>query len=95
MEVKHNKGENKGIFYIEQNGERIAGLSYVFDEPGKLVIEHTVVDPGNEGKGLGKQLVNAAVAFARENGYKILPLCVYAKKVMEGSDVYKDVLFKN
>ena len=93
MEVKHEQHENKGVFFIEENAKRIANLAYVFAGPEKFIIEHTEVNPGNEGKGIGKILVNAAVAFARENSYKILPLCPYAKKVMESSDIYKDVLF--
>lgn len=93
MEIKHEKHGTKGVFYIEENGKRIASLTYVFSGDTKFIIEHTEVNPGNEGKGLGKQLVNASVKFARENGYKILPLCPYAKSVMEKSDEYKDVLF--
>jgi predicted GNAT family acetyltransferase len=93
MEVKHETHGTKGVFYIEENGERIAGLTYVFSGDARFIIEHTEVNPGNEGKGLGKQLVNVAVKFARENDYKILPLCPYAKSVMERSDEYKDVLF--
>lgn len=68
-------------------------MAYVFAGDTKFIIEHTIVNPAHEGKGLGKQLVNASVDFARQNHYKILPLCPYAKKVMEHSDDYKDVLF--
>jgi len=92
MEVKHEKKSNKGVFYIEENGQRIANLVYFSENEGQFTIEHTVVAPGNEGKGLGKLLVNAAVAFARENSLKIVPQCPYARKVLEGSDTYKDVL---
>jgi predicted GNAT family acetyltransferase len=69
-------------------------MIYTFKGDGIIVIEHTVVNPGNEGKGLGKQLVNAAVDFARKNNYKILPLCPYAKVVLEKSESYADVLVK-
>ena len=93
MEIKHEHTSTKGVFFMEENAKRIAFLTYVYAGPNKFIIEHTVVEPGNEGKGLGRQLVDAAVEFARNNNYKILPLCTYAKKVMEGADVYKDVLF--
>lgn len=92
MQVKQSGADKKGIFYIEEKDEKIAVLTYFFNEEGKMVIEHTVVNPGNEGKGLGKHLVDAAVSYAREKGFKIIPVCVYAKKVMERSDEYKDVL---
>ncbi len=92
MEVKHDKKHNNGVFYMEENGQRIATLTYFSENENQFTIEHTVVAPGNEGKGLGKQLVDAVVAFARENGFKIVPQCPYARKVMERSDTYKDVL---
>jgi len=92
MELKHDKHEGSGVFYLEENKERVALLSYVFSDAATLIIEHTIVNSGNEGKGLGKQLVDAAVNLARENNYKIVPLCSYAKKVIEKSDGHKDVL---
>lgn len=92
MEVKHDNLENNGIFYVEENGERIANLLYVFTNDSTFSIEHTVVKPGNEGKGIARKLVEAAVEFARKNNYKIIPACRYARKVLEGSDLYKDIL---
>jgi uncharacterized protein len=93
MEVKHKKEGNKGIFYLEENESILAELVYVFAGETKFIIEHTEVKPGNEGKGFGKKLVLAAVDFARKNKYKILPLCPYARSVLEKSEDYKDVLF--
>lgn len=93
MEIKHEYNNKKGIFFMEEKGKQIASLTYVFAGEDKFIIEHTVVNPNNEGKGLGKQLVDATVEFGRKNAYKILPLCVFAKKVMEDSEEYKDVLF--
>ena len=92
MEVKHDKRDDKGIFYVEENGERIANLLYIFTNDSTFSIEHTIVNPGNEGKGIARKLVEAAVDFASKNGYKIIPTCPYAKKVLEGSDLYKDIL---
>lgn len=93
MEVKNEFNDKKGTFYIEENGLRIATMTYVFSGPGKFIIDHTEVNPGNEGKGLGKLLVKAGVEFARNNGYKILPLCPYAKSVFDKTTEYKDVLY--
>lgn len=93
MKVEHNFDSKKGEFYILEGTKKIANLVYIYAGETKIIIEHTEVDPSQEGKGLGRQLVNAAVDFARKNSIKIMPLCPYAKRVMEGSDVYKDVLF--
>lgn len=93
MELKHTQGINRGVFYLEENGARIAHMDYIFSGEKRFIIEHTVVNPGNEGKGLGRKLVEAAVAFARKEHYKIVPVCSYAKKVLESSAEYNDVLF--
>lgn len=92
MEVKNEMTERRGVFYIEDQGQRIATMTYRFTAPNRLTIDHTVVNPGNEGKGLGKQLVQAGVDFAREHGYKIEPLCPYAKSVFDKTPDYGDVL---
>lgn len=92
MELKSDYNEKNGTFYLEENGKRQAEMTYVFAGPGKIIIDHTEVFLGNEGKGLGKQLVKAAVDFARGKGLKILPLCPYAKSVMEKTPEYADVL---
>ena len=66
-----------------------AGVAY----PHHLSIGRVVISPTARGKGLGKELVAAAVKFARENGMKILPLCPYAKKIIEKSKEFHDVLY--
>jgi predicted GNAT family acetyltransferase len=93
MELKNEYNERNGTFYLEENGKREAEMTYVFAGPAKFIIDHTEVFEGNEGKGLGKQLVNAAVVFAREKQMKIAPVCQYAKSVMEKTPAYADVLF--
>jgi uncharacterized protein len=93
MEVKQRSENNKGAFYIEDNGKEVATMTYVFAGENRFIIDHTVVDPAYEGKGLGKQLVKAGVEFARKNNYHVIPLCPYAKKVFERTAEYNDVLF--
>lgn len=84
--------DKNGYFYIDLAGKREALMSFVFAGPDKIIIDHTEVNPGNEGKGLGKKMVTAAVAHARENGIKIIPLCPFAKKVFDKTPEFKDVL---
>ncbi len=43
------------------------------------------------GQGLGKQLVEAVVNYARENNLKIIASCPFAKDVLEKNDDYQDV----
>lgn len=58
----------------------------------QMVINHTQVFDGYEGQGIARQLVMAAVDFARKEGRKIMPVCSYAKAVLTRTDEYQDVL---
>ncbi len=93
MQVENEYNDKKGEFYILENSKKIAVLEYVFAGPNKFIIDHTEVAINQEGKGLGKILVKAAVDFAKEAHYKILPLCPYAKNVFDKTPEYSEVLF--
>ena len=93
MAVKQRGDTKNGAFYIEDDGKEVATMTYVFAGDTKFIIDHTEVSSAYEGKGLGRQLVQAGVDFARAKGYKILPLCPYAKKVFAKTPEYNDVLF--
>ncbi len=68
-------------------------MTYTWAGPGKFIIDHTEVSPEFNGKGVGKQLVMAAVAYARAERVKIMPLCPFAQSVFDKNPDIKDVLF--
>lgn len=92
MNIKHNQTGDTGRFEA-RDGDRFAGkIEYTSREENKMVIEHTEVDPGFQGEGVGKKLVHEAAEYAREQNLKIIPVCSYAKKVLERTSDYDDVL---
>ena len=91
-EVQLKIYDNKGAFYIEIEGIQEAMMTFVYAGEDKIIIDHTEVNPGNEGKGFGKKMVTKAVEFAREKGIKILPLCPFAKSVFDKTPEFRDVL---
>ena len=92
MEIQQSDDGKKGAFYIEENGERLAEMTYVWAGNAKFIIDHTEVSDKLAGKGAGKQLVAKAVEFAREKGLKIMPLCPFANSVFKKTAEYSDVL---
>jgi uncharacterized protein len=44
---------------------------------GRVVFTHTGVPPAYRGQGLAAQLVEAGLAWAREQGLKVVPACSY------------------
>jgi predicted GNAT family acetyltransferase len=93
MTVQHQQTETKGRFHIEDNGERIAQMTYSLAGKDKIIIDHTEVNDSMKGQGIGYKLVDAAVHFARTNGIKIRPLCPFASAVFKKKLEHKDVLF--
>ncbi len=91
MDITNKEEGKQGEFLMQDNGKQIGVMSYTLS-PGKMTIDHTEVDEEHEGKGLGKQLVKAGVAYARENKLKINPVCPYAKKVFDITPDFADVL---
>ena len=92
MEITHKNGPESGFFLAEEDGKRMGYLSYEWANPSKFAIMHTVVEEAFQGRGVAKALVSAAVAFARENGFKVMPVCPYAEKLFQRDDSYSDVL---
>lgn len=91
-EVQLHLTDKNGYFYIEGEGLMQAQMTFVFAGSERMIIDHTEVQPGNEGKGYGKQMVSAAVEYARANGIKIIPLCPFAKSVFDRVSEFRDVL---
>ncbi len=91
-EVKSEINDRKGFFHIDINGKTEGKMTFVFAGPDKIIIDHTEVNEGNNGKGYGKKMVAKAVEYAREKGIKIIPLCPFAKKVFDKTPEFRDVL---
>jgi uncharacterized protein len=92
MEIVQQDNGINGSFYIEQQGSKVAEMTYVWAGTQKIIIDHTEVGDALGGKAVGKQMVAAAVDFARNKGIKILPLCPFAKSVFKKVKEYSDVL---
>lgn len=92
MQIKHREIGSKGLFYIEENGEKLAEMTYSKAGDSLIIIDHTEVSEKLKGQGAGKQLVQASVSYAREHNIKILPLCPFAKAVFDKTPDYSDVL---
>ena len=91
MQIQRDEHGRKGAFYIEEEGEWIAELTYERNN-GTMTVDHTEVDEKLRGEGVGEDLVRAAVEYARENSLKINPVCPYTKKVIDRTPEFQDVL---
>jgi len=90
VELEYN--DQKGLFFIRVNEVIEARMTFVFAGEKRIIIEHTEINEGNNGKGFGKKMLGKAVEFAREKGIKIMPHCSFAKSVFDKTPEYSDVL---
>ena len=80
--VTREDGGGALAFVLHVDGERLGSLDYTRPEAGVMRIEYVEVAPELRGSGLGRQLVQAAVEWAREGDLKIVPICGYARAVI-------------
>lgn len=92
MNVQHQLKDTNGSFFVNENNERLAHMEYSFEPPSIMIINHTSVSEKLAGKGVGKQLVKAAVEHARMNHFLIVPLCPFTKSVIDRTPEFQDVL---
>ena len=94
MLIQQKQEGSKGAFYVEENEQLLAEMTYSMTGTELMIIDHTDVSDTLRGKYVGYQLVQAAVEYARANHMKILPLCpfanaVFKKKIAEFGDVLR------
>lgn len=94
MTISHDDNGQKGRFFIGDPQAPDGVMTYVWAGPTSFIIDHTEVGERLAGQSAGKQLVMAAVAFARSRQVTILPLCPFARSVFDRVPEIADVLAK-
>ncbi|MBA2735240.1 MAG: N-acetyltransferase [Pyrinomonadaceae bacterium] len=92
MKIQRDEHGKKGAFYIEQNGDWIAEMTYVRTGENEITIDHTEVDESLRGEGIGEDLVAEGVKYARENNLRIVATCPFTRKVINDTPEFHDVL---
>jgi len=86
-----HRGEDR-FFLGDDPDHALAKVCWSVLPDGRISIEHVEVSAELQGRGIARRLVDRVVAWAREEGRKIVPVCPYAESVLTGSDAYRDVL---
>ena len=91
MNIQHEELGHRGAFFVDQDGRRLAQLTYTV-AGSRVILDHTEVDDALRGTGAGRKLVSAAVDWARAGNRKLMPLCPFARSVFDKTAEFKDVL---
>ena len=99
--IQHKETAKSGIFeaWMRATEEgvctepvQVGEMTYQRPTPQRMIIDHTRVFDGFEGKGIARQMVLAAVNFARAHNRKIIPVCSYAQAFLTRTNEYNDIL---
>ena len=90
--IAHEESGHRGAFFIEQDGKRLAEMTYSRVSAALIIIDHTEVDASLGGQGAGRSLLDAAVRWARETHTKVLATCPFASAQFARDPSIRDVL---
>ena len=88
VEVVHNEAERR--FEARVDGH-LAVLEYT-SRPGVILFTHTGVPEAIEGQGVGSQLAEAGLAYARAQGLRVVPLCAFVAEYIDGHPEYQSLV---
>lgn len=87
--------QGRGAFFIEEQGERIAHMEISIAHQN-LTVFHTEVSEKLQGQGIAARLLEHMVAYAREHGLHVVPLCPYVyAQFKRHAETYADVWKKD
>ena len=92
MNIKQSDDTKHGTFEIFDADVKAGEMAYTWAGDSMLIIDHTDVKDQFRGQGIGRQLLDALVAFAREREIKVIPLCSFSKSVFDKDQSIHDVL---
>jgi len=94
--VSIDREELNGVheFVLRIDGERLGFLEFTRPDVGVMRIEYVEVSPELRGTGLGRQLVEKAVSFAKDAELRVIPICSYARAVMQRDPALSAAMYK-
>lgn len=79
-------------FYFQDENGVTSEILFSLEE-NILKIISTVTREDQRGKGLAKTLIEEVVNYAKQNNYKVIPICSYAIKYFEDNEDLKYMLY--
>lgn len=87
-DVRHEPDARR---FVADTGDGEAELVYR-ETPGTIAFVHTLVPAGARDDGVGTALAEAGLAYAREEGLRVKPLCPFVEAYMEEHPETHDLL---
>lgn len=89
IDVRDNPDSNRYEVFLD---DELAGFATYRRSSGEISLDHTEVDPGFEGKGIGSGLARGVLDDVRSSGLDLLPHCSFIKGYIARHDEYADLV---
>lgn len=88
IEVRHDAARQRFEARVDGVSARLD-----YEQRGNVIgLTHTGVPPEIGGRGVGGELMHAALEYARAKGLKVRPSCSYAASYIDRHPEYRDLL---
>ncbi len=91
IDIAHEDTPERGAFFVEREGLRLAEMTYSRTGPSRIIVDHTEVNEALRGLGVAGLLLARLVAWARETGTRVHATCPYAKAQFQKDTSIQDV----
>ncbi|WP_265571038.1 GNAT family N-acetyltransferase [Sphingomicrobium nitratireducens] len=93
MDIRFEERGDRGRWYANVEGsEREAEMTYSRSGENTIMIDHTFVPDEARGHGVGAELAENAIAHARREGWKVIPVCPFVKALADSHEAWSDVI---
>ena len=75
-----------------QTGAGPAFVAYEMPDERTIELHHTIVPEKERGHGVGGRVVSAAIAYAREQGLRVVPTCPFVQAWLNDHPDEQDLL---
>ncbi len=90
--ITRHGGDTAGEYHAHLPGSSIIGRLTWKARGRARIADHTLVPPEIGGCGVAAQLVEALIADAREQGFKVVPQCSYVAAAFQRHPDWTDLL---
>ena len=87
LEVAHNETEERFETWIDG---QLSKLDYMQDG-NTMVITHVGVHPEHRGQGVAGKITEAALEYAKQKSYRVIPMCPYVATYIRRNPQYLEL----
>lgn len=80
MKLKNEPGR---FSYYNLANKLIGEITFTQIAPNCISIDHTFVHPSYRNQGIARKLLQSVLQLATEKNWQIVPVCPYAKKILQ------------